>query len=259
MTLQASGAISLGNIQTEFTGSNPISMSEYVRGGTYVPNTATNVNIKSSASNMSFSNYYGGSVVSFTPTTRTYSSGSGTETIPSGATQVVIEVWGAGGGGGRGRSSNATYGGGGGAGGYSKKTYTLSSGNWGTTFSYGIGAGGTASTIANGGDAGLSIVTNGTFPTSTSIAGEGGVGGLHGLSGGDQGAGGAATGGDVNTYGNGGSPTTYFGAASPNGGVRQDTLGAAGNVPGGGGAGGDYVGNLNGGQGASGRVKFTYT
>lgn len=64
MTLQASGAISLGNIQTEFGGSNPISMSEYVKGGTYVPTTATNVNIPSSTSNMSFSKFYGGSVVS---------------------------------------------------------------------------------------------------------------------------------------------------------------------------------------------------
>lgn len=61
MTLQTSGAISLGNIQTEFGGSAPTQMSEYLKGGTYVPNTPTNVNIKSSASNMSFSNYYGGS------------------------------------------------------------------------------------------------------------------------------------------------------------------------------------------------------
>lgn len=37
MTLQTSGAISLANIQTEFGGSNPISLSEYYAGGTYVP------------------------------------------------------------------------------------------------------------------------------------------------------------------------------------------------------------------------------
>lgn len=59
MTLQASGAISLGNIQTEFTGSNPISMSEYVRGGTYVPNTTQNNAIPTSTLNMSFSKFYG--------------------------------------------------------------------------------------------------------------------------------------------------------------------------------------------------------
>lgn len=33
MTLQTTKAISLSNIQTEFGGSSPISMSEYYRGG----------------------------------------------------------------------------------------------------------------------------------------------------------------------------------------------------------------------------------
>jgi hypothetical protein len=67
MAIPGSGAISLtGTIQGEFGGTTPTSMSEYLKGGTYVPNTPTNVNIKSSASNMSFSNYYNGSVISFT-------------------------------------------------------------------------------------------------------------------------------------------------------------------------------------------------
>ena len=37
MALQGSGTISLSQIQAEFTGANPISMSEYYRGGSYVP------------------------------------------------------------------------------------------------------------------------------------------------------------------------------------------------------------------------------
>lgn len=39
MALQGSGTISLSQVQTEFTGANPISMSEYYRGGSsgYVP------------------------------------------------------------------------------------------------------------------------------------------------------------------------------------------------------------------------------
>jgi len=37
MTLQTSGAISLSQVQSEFGGGNPISMSEYYRGGSYVP------------------------------------------------------------------------------------------------------------------------------------------------------------------------------------------------------------------------------
>jgi hypothetical protein len=37
--LQSSGAISLENVQTTMGGANPISMSEYYRGGSYVPST----------------------------------------------------------------------------------------------------------------------------------------------------------------------------------------------------------------------------
>lgn len=43
MALQSSGAISLSDIQTEFGGSNPISLSEYYRGGSYVTSNNTNV------------------------------------------------------------------------------------------------------------------------------------------------------------------------------------------------------------------------
>ena len=41
MAIQVSGAISLSDIQTEFGGANPISLSEYYRNGTYVPPGAT--------------------------------------------------------------------------------------------------------------------------------------------------------------------------------------------------------------------------
>ena len=57
MALQSSGAISLSNIQTEFGGSNPISMSEYYRGGSFTTNNNTNVPTSGS---ISFSNFYGG-------------------------------------------------------------------------------------------------------------------------------------------------------------------------------------------------------
>ena len=75
MTLPTSGPLSLGNIQTEFGGSNPISISEYRRGAglpILVPDTATNINIKSTLSNMAFSNYRGGSVVSILDTQTVY-------------------------------------------------------------------------------------------------------------------------------------------------------------------------------------------
>jgi len=43
MALQASGAISLAQIQTEFGGSNPASLNEYYRNGSYVPYHATSI------------------------------------------------------------------------------------------------------------------------------------------------------------------------------------------------------------------------
>ena len=41
MTLQSSGRISVGDIQTEFGGDNPAAMSEYYRGGLYVTENNT--------------------------------------------------------------------------------------------------------------------------------------------------------------------------------------------------------------------------
>ena len=43
MAIQPSGAIKLSEIQAEFGGSNPISMSEYYRGGSYVTDNNTGV------------------------------------------------------------------------------------------------------------------------------------------------------------------------------------------------------------------------
>lgn len=40
-TLQTSGAISLSDLQTQLGGANPIGLSEYYRGGSYVPSTRT--------------------------------------------------------------------------------------------------------------------------------------------------------------------------------------------------------------------------
>jgi hypothetical protein len=60
MVLPSSGPISLGQIQTEFGGSNPISISEYYNGGIYVSNSITAIapNVPSGGP-ISFSNFYG--------------------------------------------------------------------------------------------------------------------------------------------------------------------------------------------------------
>lgn len=69
MTLPTSGPLTLANIQTEFGGSNPISLSEYYAGGAYVPagTSGTNGAVPSSGT-ISISNFYGTSavVVNFT-------------------------------------------------------------------------------------------------------------------------------------------------------------------------------------------------
>jgi len=59
MALQNGGAISLLDIQNEFGGSNPINISEYYRGGTYVPNISANSSIPTGGT-ISFNDFYGG-------------------------------------------------------------------------------------------------------------------------------------------------------------------------------------------------------
>ena len=60
MTLPSSGPLSLADIQGEFGGSNPISLSEYYAGGAYVPAGTTGVNgpVPTSGT-ISISNFYG--------------------------------------------------------------------------------------------------------------------------------------------------------------------------------------------------------
>ena len=58
MALQTSGAISLLDIQNEFGGGNPIEISEYYRGGTYVQDAPVNSNIPTSGE-ISLDDFYG--------------------------------------------------------------------------------------------------------------------------------------------------------------------------------------------------------
>lgn len=44
MTIQSSGPIKFSELQTEFGGSNPVSLSEYYAGGAYVPAGTSGVN-----------------------------------------------------------------------------------------------------------------------------------------------------------------------------------------------------------------------
>ena len=144
--------------------------------------------------------------------------GSGTETIPTGATTCVIEVWGGVSGGGGGSLGNGSTGGGGGGGagpGYSRSSYTVS-GDAGETMAYTVGAAGNygsnvfSGTAGNGTAGGSSSVSSGTFAvtTMTATAGGFGTGGTNSAAG-TGGAASTASGGNaVNTAGGaGGTPT----------------------------------------------------
>jgi len=77
MALQTSGAISFANIQTEFGGSNPISLSEYYGGGANVPAGANPGIATSGAINMN--SFYGGvaaTVLNITSSVNNYDIGA---------------------------------------------------------------------------------------------------------------------------------------------------------------------------------------
>lgn len=122
MALQTSGAISLDNIQTEFGGSNPISLSEYYAGGSYVPSgsSGTYGSVPTSGT-ISFQQFYG--TTKAITQVFNYTGGDQTFTINVNKT-YKFKLWGAGGIGKDGR---------GGHGGYTESTIKISTNNSGAS------------------------------------------------------------------------------------------------------------------------------
>lgn len=196
------------------------------------------------------------------------SGASGSVTVPSGAVQIVVEVWGAGGGGAGGYFDTSDYGGGGGgSGGYTKITRALVSGDAGKSISWARGAKGTAGTneiapnssVVCPGTNGASSTSAGSTLTNTfSITGGGGQGGqidttvpfasggaAGSTSGGDAGssAGTAGTTGSIDTIGIGGAAKV---------GIASRSAGAGGD-------GGLYLGGDIPTDGTNGRVIIYFT
>lgn len=256
MPLPSSGPLSLADIQTEFGGSNPISLSEYYAGGGLVPAGTSGPNgpVPSSGT-ISIFNFYGtqaivtGSVTYATP-------GSYSWVAPSGVTSVSVVAVGGGGGGGGGLAWRNNYlvtpG--------SSYSVTVGAGN--------IGSGGNStfvSTIvlrgggASGGTGGT-WTGNGGGNGGNASNGGGGAGGYSG-SGGGGGGGPSATGGGGGGGGNGGERCTgtFSGVAVSAGGggvglFGQGSSGANGSngnyfsppaTGGGGGSGGGNGGNAS--------------
>jgi hypothetical protein len=171
--------------------------------------------------------------------------GSFTETIPAGAQNCVIELWGPSnaGGNGSGAGCGANGGGGGGAGGYCRTSLNVTPG---LTFNYTVGAP----------DAANSTVTSGTQAVTTMTANGGTVGG-NAAGGGAGGPGGTATGGTVvNTTGGTGN---VGGLGGPGGTGGGQVAGLHANLGGQGGHGGSGAINTGRTDGQPGGVAFFYT
>jgi len=219
MALQSSGAITLAQIQTEFGGSNPISLSEYYRNGSYV--TSNNTNVPTSGT-ISMNQFYSG--VRQTSGSQTFNAGiNQTFTIPS-HNQMTIVVNGAGGGGEGaytwGNPKEGYYGGNGSAGSQGA-TRTLTdtttyTGNVGSTFTINVSSGGAGGAAAggipgsnpgSGGDGSNGSASTISFNSSIFMTANGGAGGdtggsaatssgsgSHSIAGGAGGAGGTTSG-----------------------------------------------------------------
>lgn len=115
MALPSSGVMTLAMIQAEFGGTNPISLSEYYKGGAYVTATDIAPNVPASGA-ISLLNFRGaaknivGQLQWTTP-------GSFDFIVPAGVTSIAAVSIGSGGGGARGESgdTNSSPAGGGGA------------------------------------------------------------------------------------------------------------------------------------------------
>lgn len=207
---------------------------------------------------------------------QTYTSGSGTYTVPSGVRALYVECVGGGGGAGgvdgQGAGTAAASGGGGGAGYCAKLITSLEA-----SYSYAVGAGGAGGTAgANNGSAGdASTFSGGTV--SMSAGGGGGGAGVTAAShaGGSPGDAGTSSGGDLNLTGGVGPYSRVYSAnytslslggagAGPLGGQMKiytaANTGATGNSYGGGG--GPVIvdqtvtDNYAGGAGAGGIVRI---
>jgi hypothetical protein len=179
---------------------------------------------------------------------------SGNFTVPADVYAIDVQVWAGGGGGGGSGGGGGTAGGGGGAG-YARKRIAVTPGQ---VIAYVVGTGGSAGGAGASGSTGT-VSSFGAFCTA-----QPGVGGTLNPSG-NGGAGGTATGGDVNMNGAGagtGSASNVQGgaggsaAAGGGGGGGAQGNAAGGAFPGGGGGGGGSA--ATGGAGANGLIVVAY-
>jgi hypothetical protein len=218
--------LSLGAIQNEFLGDDPISLSEYYRGGLYVGAGITSAyGTIPTSGQISMGVFRGTSAFVAGSTTFT---ANGTFTVPAGYTTLTIEVWGGGGqGSGAAQPSGGYYG-------TSGETSSVS-GTGLTTMIAGGGQGGgpsSSGTLGAGGPGGgASGGTTSNISGGNGTAGTGGTGGM-------TGTGGTAPSGSIS----GGAGGAGVNSQIP---YLSTTNGNPGSAPGGGGGGGvNFVGAM---------------
>lgn len=190
-------------------------------------------------------------------------SGSGTETVPTGATSLIIRMYGGGGSGVY--TSTANYGAGGGGG--AQITSTSLSVSGGQTITYSVGAPGTGTTTAGVAGGNTTVTFTGVFVATAGGGGAGtgapspGAGGTVTVTTGTASSsnpGSSGTAGNSTTQGSGGAA----GAGGTGGGATATPSGGAavmGNNLGGGSTGGNITPDASTYQGGAGFISFSYT
>ena len=217
-----SGAISFSDVQTEFGGSNPISLSEYYRGGSNVPSVGAGTSGIPTSNTISADNLRGRSKTA----------------------TVTYDVLGAGGGGGAGYhselpGSKGTYA-------YSGGSASLSGSGITTVTSSGGGGGENGAFIWNSPTAGQSSAhgTGGAAGAEDNPGGDGSGSGAGGGGGGGNNSGGASGQGGYAGTRNTGSFTLVYGT------TLTMTIGSGGN--------GTSHSPRSGGNGSGGRVSLSW-
>lgn len=204
MTIKASGTLSFSEIQAEFGGAHPISLSEYVRGGSRVPNSAVNNAIPTTTSNIKVSQFYNTTRWDTSRTETITTSNTNWTPAYEGWTSATVYVIGGGGGGGGTNDNDASAATGGTAGGTAIRGYSslpgasvtiggaggvqAPSGGYNGDYKYGY-AGGSSTFVPKAGSSNTTTLTGGggraggaghgnskgyTHPGSTGGTGSGG-------------------------------------------------------------------------------------
>jgi hypothetical protein len=245
------------NLNATSTG-NSILWYTVPTGGTSIGTSASAANFNTTPVVSSTTTYYAEASSAVAAGSVTFTSGTGSWTVPPGVTSARMEIWGGGGGGG-GSNSN-TSGGGGGGGGYSFISISTTPGG---SYNYSVGAGGGAGGTAYnaiGGTGGTTSVTGSGLASFQATGGVGGRNGTGSATNGAIGANGVGSGGSINRNGGSGGLGCYScsmnwgggGGGGGGNGSNGTTPATASSAAANGGAGGSVGSGTAGGAGGSG-------